>query len=357
MSSVPCHLLEPAFMKKRLILGLLSVTALAATGLYAANTQHPATMLVLDASGSMWGQIGGKAKIAIAREAVDAMLDGWNGGDLGLMAYGHNRKGDCGDIEVLQAVGPATAAGIRARVAALNPKGMTPISAAVRQAAAQLRFTERKATVILVSDGEETCNADPCALGKELEAAGVDFTAHVVGFDIQKGSKAHKQLQCLAANTGGRYVDAKDAGELNRALQSVASADKPRQRDGDPDMTGRMYDTSFGRLTISQWTSDRMAGRYAGAASDGSDAGRIEGVVTQDARDGSASLKGFWTQKTAGQRCETPRDGTHYWGSATLIFNRKRTEFQGYWDYCDAGGAAEGAWHGTLIGPDPALKK
>ena len=76
MSSVPCHLLEPAFMKKRLILGLLSVTALAATGLYAANAQHPATMLVLDASGSMWGQIGGKAKIAIAREAVDAMLDG-----------------------------------------------------------------------------------------------------------------------------------------------------------------------------------------------------------------------------------------------------------------------------------------
>jgi hypothetical protein len=101
---------------------------------------------------------------------------------------------------------------------------MTPISAAVRMAAEQLRYTEQKATVILVSDGEETCNADPCALGKELEAAGVDFTAHVVGFDIAKGSKADRQLQCLAANTGGKYVTAKDAGELNRALQSVAKA-------------------------------------------------------------------------------------------------------------------------------------
>ncbi len=212
-------------MKKPLVTALLAAATLAsAAGLYAANTRRPATMLVLDASGSMWGQIDGKPKIAIAREAVEAMLSGWQGGDLGLMAYGHNRKGDCNDIEVLQAIGPNTAAGIRKQVAALNPKGMTPITESVRQAAAQLRFTEQKATVILVSDGEETCNADPCALGKELEAAGVDFTAHVVGFDIQQGSKAHKQLQCLAANTGGRYVDARNAGELNRALASVAKA-------------------------------------------------------------------------------------------------------------------------------------
>ena len=211
-------------MKTRLTLGLLAAALLTATGLYAANTQQPATMLVLDASGSMWGQIGGKTKIAIAREAVDSMLNGWNGGDLGLMAYGHNRKGDCADIQVLQAVGPNTATGIRKQVNALNPKGMTPITESVRRAAEQLRYTEHRATVILVSDGEETCNADPCALGKELEAAGVDFTAHVVGFDIEQGSKAHKQLQCLAANTGGRYLEARNAAELNKALGEVAAA-------------------------------------------------------------------------------------------------------------------------------------
>lgn len=179
-------------MKTQLRIGLLATAAFAATALYAANTARPATMLVLDASGSMWGQIDGKAKIAIARDAVGAMLDGWKGGDLGLMAYGHNRKADCGDIELLQAIGPGTADGIRRQVNALSPKGMTPITESVRRAAEQLRYTEQKATVILVSDGEETCNADPCALGKTLDAAGVDFTAHVVGFDIAKGSKAHQ---------------------------------------------------------------------------------------------------------------------------------------------------------------------
>lgn len=212
-------------IRTSLACGLLAVCAVAATGLHAANDAAQArTMLVLDASGSMWGQIGGKTKISIAREAVARMLDRWQGGDLGLMAYGHNRKNDCGDIQVLQAIGPDTAAGIRAQVNALNPKGMTPITASVRMAAEQLRYTERKATVILVSDGEETCNADPCALGKELEAMGVDFTAHVVGFDIQKGSKAQHQLRCLAANTGGRYLDASDAAELNKALGEVAAS-------------------------------------------------------------------------------------------------------------------------------------
>lgn len=183
------------------------------------------SMLVLDASGSMWGQIDGKAKIVIARDAVSSMLSNWpNGQSLGLMAYGHRSKGNCSDIEVIKAPSTLDKRGFQQAVGALQPKGMTPISASVRMAAEQLRFSEQKATVILVSDGEETCQADPCALGKELEQLGVDFTAHVVGFDIEKNPKAKAQLQCLANSTGGRYLDAKDAGELNKALQEVAQA-------------------------------------------------------------------------------------------------------------------------------------
>ena len=186
------------------------------------------SMLVLDASGSMWGQIGGKPKIEIAREAVASMLKSWpTSQQLGLMAYGHRSKGNCADIEMLKAPGSVDKTSFQQSVNALQPKGMTPISASVRMAAEQLKFSERKATVILVSDGEETCHADPCALGKELEKLGVDFTAHVVGFDIDKNPKAKAELQCLASSTGGRYLDAKDAGELNKALREVAQAPTP----------------------------------------------------------------------------------------------------------------------------------
>ena len=180
------------------------------------------SMLVLDASGSMWGQIQGRAKIEIAREAVGTMLKTWpRNQQLGLMAYGHRSKGNCADIEVLKMPATVDAAAMQQAVNALQPKGMTPISAAVRMAAEQLKYSERKATVILVSDGEETCHADPCALGAELEKLGVDFTAHVVGFDLPEG-KARAQLQCLAKTTGGMYVEARDAAELNKALGQLA---------------------------------------------------------------------------------------------------------------------------------------
>jgi Ca-activated chloride channel family protein len=181
-------------------------------------------MLVLDASGSMWGQIDGRSKVEIARETVAGVVRDWKAGDaLGLVAYGHRRKGDCADIETLVPVGPLDAASYLKTVDGLNALGMTPLSAAVQHAAAALKASERKATVILVSDGEETCDLDPCAVGAELEKGGVDFTAHVIGFDV-KDPKHQAQLRCLAENTGGRYFNARDAAELTASIQGAVSA-------------------------------------------------------------------------------------------------------------------------------------
>ncbi|MEP4754518.1 MAG: VWA domain-containing protein, partial [Nitratireductor sp.] len=138
-------------------------------------------MIVLDASGSMWGRIDQEPKIGIARAVLkDVLADLPSEVELGLIAYGHRRKGQCDDIELLVAPGTGSAAEIGAVADGLNPLGKTPLSASVRLAAETLKFTEDKATVVLITDGIETCNADPCALGRELEATGVDFTAHVV---------------------------------------------------------------------------------------------------------------------------------------------------------------------------------
>ena len=125
------------------------------------------------------------------------------------MAYGHREKGSCDDIELVVPPAAGTANAITPAADNLKFLGKTPLTAAVKQAAEALKYTEDKATVILITDGLETCNADPCALGKELEAAGVDFTAHVVGFGLT--AEEGKQVACLAENTGGKYIQADDA--------------------------------------------------------------------------------------------------------------------------------------------------
>jgi len=115
---------------------------------------------------------------------------------------------------------------MKARIAGLNAKGMTPITESVRQAAAALRYQEEKATVILVSDGLETCDADPCQLAAELAMGGVDFTVHVIGFDITEEEQA--RLRCLADRTGGLFLAAGDAASLKNALtETVAKAEEP----------------------------------------------------------------------------------------------------------------------------------
>lgn len=207
----------------------------------AADTPHdaPATdsILVFDASGSMWGQIDGVNKIVTAREVVSQLVDKLpSNQQLGLLAYGHNRKGDCQDIELLVPVGTDRAA-IRQAVEDINPRGMTPMTDAVIQAAEILKYTEHEATVILVSDGEETCHADPCGAAERLAELGVNLTVHTVGFGLPEAEAGHaeEQLQCLAKHTGGQFFLAKDADELRLALgtisetQPATEADKPAE--------------------------------------------------------------------------------------------------------------------------------
>ncbi|MEE9454899.1 MAG: VWA domain-containing protein [Paracoccaceae bacterium] len=190
------------------------------------------TILVLDASGSMWGQIDGEAKITIAQRVIGNLLESLpDKQELGLTAYGHRVKGDCSDIETLVLPAQNTRDEILTAVNAISPKGKTPLSAAVEAAAEILRYEEDKATVILVSDGRETCDMDPCAIGAELEYFGVDFTAHVVGFDVSNDPEAAAQLQCLAENTGGRYLTASNADELSQALEEVAAPVLPSEFD------------------------------------------------------------------------------------------------------------------------------
>lgn len=192
------------------------------------------SIIVLDASGSMWGQIDGRAKLEIAREALGSVLGGIPADtEIGLMAYGHRSKGDCADIELVVPPAQGTAQSIIDATNSMKFLGKTPLSDAVRKAAEELRFTEDKATVILITDGIETCEADPCALGTELEQSGVDFTAHVVGFGLT--DEEGRAVACLAENTGGRYIQAADAGALVEALQTtVAAPEPPPEPEPDP---------------------------------------------------------------------------------------------------------------------------
>ena len=182
----------------------------------------PEATFILDASGSMLESAGAQTKMAAAQavlaQVVPAVAPEVK---IGLAAYGHRRENDCADVEILVAPGTEDRAAVLARIAAMQPKGMTPISAAVTQVADQLKGRAAETTVVLVSDGQETCGGDPCATVRALKAAGVKFVMHVVGFAVTAADQA--QLECIAQAGGGKYFAAADAAGLLAALQEVSA--------------------------------------------------------------------------------------------------------------------------------------
>jgi Ca-activated chloride channel homolog len=181
-------------------------------------------ILVLDASGSMRAKIDGKSKMDIAKQVVGKIISTWRSEDeIGLIAYGHREKGKCSDIEVLREPGALNAADYMKAVNGLAPKGQTPMTNAVRMAAEALQYTEKKSTVILVSDGIENCDADPCAVAEDLKSKGIGLTVHTVGFGLDN-QDAIAQLKCIAEKTGGTYTTANNAKELQKALAKSVAA-------------------------------------------------------------------------------------------------------------------------------------
>lgn len=180
-------------------------------------------VVVLDGSGSMWGRLqDDRMKIVEAKRVTRELLEDVPAGvDLGFVAYGHRQKGDCADIETIAPLGTAPAA-ITDAVEGIVPRGKTPITDSLRHAAGLLSSSDKPSTLVLVSDGIETCQGDPCALAKELKVGGIDLIIHTVGFGV--GDEAASQLQCVAEAGGGNYYHVTDGSQLRDALFAVREA-------------------------------------------------------------------------------------------------------------------------------------
>lgn len=184
-------------------------------------------IFILDASGSMGAQVKGRTKIDVAKEVLSGLVKDLSpSAGVGLVAYGHRQKGDCADVEELAPLAPVNKEALVGKIRRLRPRGMTPITYSVRKAAAGLKGRRDETTIVLISDGEETCKGDPCALVRELRASGIRFVMHVIGFGVAE--KDRTQLACIANAGGGFYFSARNAGELGLAAKkAVKKVEKP----------------------------------------------------------------------------------------------------------------------------------
>jgi len=186
-------------------------------------------IFIYDASGSMWGKMDGKTKMEIASSVLsNAINDFAENQRIGLVAYGHRKKGDCQDVETLVAMDNSSKSSITKAVSSIKPLGMTPLAYAATTVIGHLRESKEKATVILITDGIESCDGNICDVVKNAKNEGINFKLHIVGFGLKAGET--EQLECAAKAGDGKYYDAADASGLSDAMLEVAgqTIDKPK---------------------------------------------------------------------------------------------------------------------------------
>jgi Ca-activated chloride channel family protein len=206
------------------------------TGWAAHGADEPRTpctedaMIVFDASGSMAGNtvqglFSDKARIDEVRKALAEVLPGVTRyRKIGLITYGPGPYGQC-NIDLAFPPIPNAAERIMSTVNALIPAGKTPLVDAVRQAAEVLDYRREKGVVVLLTDGEETCGGAPCELGKWLKANSRDLTVDVIGYQLTgfswTGAESILDVKCLAEETGGLYITAKNRDDLVKAFEKT----------------------------------------------------------------------------------------------------------------------------------------
>jgi Ca-activated chloride channel family protein len=178
-------------------------------------------LLVLDASGSMFAKIDGIYRMDLAKELLVKLVDSLKtipNLQLGLRVYGHqfpSEQRNCQDSRLEVPFSANSAEQIKTRLPSIVPRGTTPISYSLLQSANDFpKDPNSRNVVVLITDGLESCNGDPCAVSQELQKKNVFLRPFIVG--VGSDPEFVKQFSCM-----GEYFDANTASAFRSVLGKI----------------------------------------------------------------------------------------------------------------------------------------
>ncbi len=183
-------------------------------------------IVILDCSGSMNDRLlDGTSKWQAARQAaIELVKSVPEGRRLSLIAYGLDAQRQCSSVDVIRPLSPlssADKANLMLTIEHFKAIGHTPITRSLQLASQQLEKASGMSSVVLITDGMETCHADPVGAAAQLVAnfKNLQVSVHVIGFCI--GDREAGQVAQIAQAGRGTYYDAKNASELIASVRKV----------------------------------------------------------------------------------------------------------------------------------------
>jgi Ca-activated chloride channel family protein len=178
-------------------------------------------LFLLDASGSMMAPWEGGPRWTVAKQMLSKMVDSLNtypNLELALRVYGHqfpNSEKNCEDSRLEVPFAPRNAKAIKTKLTTLTAQGNTPITYSLLQSAQDFPTDPHARNVLLlITDGLESCNADPCAASVALQRKHVFLKPFVIGIGAERDFG--KQLECL-----GQYYNAAEVKTFRTVMNDV----------------------------------------------------------------------------------------------------------------------------------------
>lgn len=180
-------------------------------------------LFLLDGSGSMFADWGGNIRMNVAKNLLIDLVDSLRVDqnlDLALRAYGHqyeSRYKNCEDTRLEVGFGPDNYDEIIFKLRQIQPKGTTPIAYSLQQAASDFPRANNKNTrnvIIIITDGIESCDGDPCAVSKALQRKNIFLKPFVIGIGMSKDYE--EEFDCV-----GQFFDARDVNDFRNVLNKV----------------------------------------------------------------------------------------------------------------------------------------
>lgn len=207
----------------KIIFSLLAVILLC-TGMGMAQKKSPEQptriLFLFDASQSMYARWETNTKYEVAKKMLSDMVDSLNemtNLELALRVYGHTKKyppQDCDDTRLEVPFGKNNSFAIKKRLEEISPSGTTPIARSLEACGGDFPKSQARNIIILITDGIEECNGDPCAVSAMLQKKGVVLKPFVIGLGLNKDFI--KQFECI-----GNYFDATDETQFRNAFNIV----------------------------------------------------------------------------------------------------------------------------------------
>jgi Ca-activated chloride channel family protein len=176
-------------------------------------------LFLLDGSGSMVATMGNTnrwaASITVMSKIIDT-LRGVENLEVGLRVFGHNKpitEKDCQDTKLEVPFAPNNHKAFVTRLRQIKPLGYTSITQSLLAAAKDFPVDKTARNIIvIITDGIEECNGDPCAVSQELQKKGIVLKPFIIGI----GSDDEKFR--LTYSCAGRYYNAQSQEELQKVI-------------------------------------------------------------------------------------------------------------------------------------------